>query len=236
MARGKTLLSLLQDFHAEIRASSNAAHNTATRENHVRLLQRVQEWLYDENDWPHLRVSRRLNLQAGQRYYSPPEEIDVDRIETVQVRYGGEWVDMDPGIGAAHFRTYDSDADERSWPVCRWAPHEDSEIEIWPVPSETANETTLEAMLRVTGLRKLNPLVADDDRSDIDGMLIVLYAAAEELASRGAADAELKLRAAQQRKTHLLGQRSKVQTFRLFGGSDPARERRGPPRVHYRKE
>lgn len=235
MPRNSTLLSLLQDYRAEIRASGNAAHNSATRDNDIRLLQRVQETLWDEHDWPHLRVRRTLDLQAGQRYYDTPEDLPIDRVELVEVRYGEEWVSLCPGIGLDHYAAFDSDLDERSWPVERWQVYEDDQIEIWPIPADNADATTLEGTLRLTGIRALNPLVADDDRADLDNRLIYLNAAAETLAASGAKDAPLKLRAAEKRKAKLLGNQSKIKSFSMFGGAaSPARRLRGPARVHYR--
>ena len=235
MARKKTLLSLLQDYRAEIRASGNAAHNTNVRETQVRLLQRVQEYLYDEIAWPHLRIQRTFDVQAGQRYYAPPDEINLDRVELLEVRYGQQWFDLCPGIEAEHYNTWESDLDERSWPVQRWQIYEDEQIEIWPIPASDADTTTLDGRIRVTGIRKLSPLVQDDDTADLDDRLIVLYAAAETLAASGASDAQLKLSAAQQRKQTLTGNWSKKKTFRLFGGGDgEGWKPKGPPTVHYR--
>lgn len=234
MARNKTLLSLLQDYRAEVRASGNPAHNSSVRETQVRLLQRVQEWLYDEVAWPHLRVRRDLALQAGQRYYDCPSDLDIDRLETIDVRYGEEWVRLGDGIGNDHYSTWDSDLDVRSWPVERWQVYEDDQIEIWPIPASNADMTTREGMLRLTGVRTLRPLVADSDTADLDDRLIVLYAAAETLAASGADDAQVKLAAAQQRRAQLVGNQSKMKSFRLFGEDGAKWKPRGPPRVHYR--
>lgn len=235
MARNKTLLSILQDYRAEIRASGNAAHNNSARDNDIRLLQRVQETLWEEHDWPHMRVRRTLNLQAGQRYYDAPDDLPIDRIETIHVRYSEEWMPLGDGIFDGHYSAWDSDLDQRSWPVERWQVFENDQIEVWPVPADDYNATTLEGTLRVTGIRALRDFVADDDRADLDDRLIYLTAAAETLAASGAKDAPLKMRAAGKRKDMLLGNQSKVKNFSLFGGAPGLRRRlRGPVRVHYR--
>lgn len=237
MARNKTLLSLLQDFRAETRQSGNAAHNTSVRDTQVRLLQRVQEWLWEETDWPHLRVRREIALQAGQRYYSFPEDLPIDRCEMIDVRYGGEWCRLSPGIGNEHYSTWDSDLDERSWPVERWQVYEDEMFELWPIPASNADPADKEGTLRLTGTRALRSLVQDGDQADLDDRLIVLYAAAEHLAATGANDAGLKLEAARRRKQHLISSFSKKQSFSLFGAGRESggRKLRGMPRVHYRK-
>ncbi len=233
--RGKTLLSLLQDYRAEIRASTNAAHNASARENQVRILQRVQETLWEEHDWAHLRIRREIPLQAGQRFYDNPEDIPLDRIEKLEVRYGNAWVEMGETIDTAQYNLWDSDLDQRSWPVSRWQVYEDDTIEMWPIPAENADTETREGVVRVTGIRKLAPLVDDSDRTDLDDRLIVLTAAAEELAKSGAQDAPLKMQAAMDRKLKLIGNQSKMKKFSI-GGHNPTTgvPRRGPWPVHYR--
>lgn len=234
MARGKTLLKLLQDLRAEIRASGNAAHHASTRESHLLLLQRVQEDIYDRHDWPHLRVTRDIDVQAGQRYYDPPTDINIDRVESIEVRYGDQWVPVDYEIDASHYSAWDSDLDQRSWPVERWKIHEDEQFEVWPIPASNADPVSLDGRLKITGIRKLPPLVADDDVTLLDDRLIVLYAAAELLAGSGAKDAQAKMQAAVTRERMLTANLSKVKTFSLSGRGDDPRQPKGPPRVHYR--
>lgn len=236
MARNQTLLQLLQDYRAEVRASGNVAHNANVRDTQVRLLQRHQETLYDEVDWSHLRVERFQNLQAGQRFYDTPDDLSIERLEKIEVRYGDQWEPLFNGIRPEHYSQWDSYRDERSWPVERWQVYEADQIEVWPIPADNADPASLEGQLRLTGIRTLRPLVQDDDRADLDDRLIVLFAAAETLAAQGAPDAGLKLKAAQQRKMNLVGNHSKKSSFALFGaGQQPqGRQLRGPPRVHYR--
>lgn len=236
MARNQTLEQLLQDYRAEIRASGNSAHNVNVRDTQVRLLQRHQETLWDEIDWSHLRVERTLDLQAGQRYYDTPDDLTIDRLEKIEVRYGDQYETLFYGIGPEHYAQWDSDRDERSWPVERWQVYEDDQVEVWPIPADNADPVSLEGRLKLTGIKKLRPLVQDDDRADLDDRLIVLFAAAETLAAQGAPDAGIKLKMAQQRKMALVGNHSKKTSFSLFGaGQQPqGRQLRGPPRVHYR--
>lgn len=237
MARNKTLLSLLQDYRAEIRASGNPAHNSAVREAQVRHLQRIQETMWEDYDWPHLRIRREAPLQAGQRYYVSPEDIPIDRLERVDVFYNATWYRLADGITNDHYALYNSDLDERSWPVERWQWYEDEQIEIWPIPTDNASEgSDREGILRFTGIRRLRPLVADDDRADLDDRLLTLTAASETLAAQGAPDAQFKLQEAVNRRRHLIGNASKMRRFHIYGTGDGASGRalRGPPRVHYR--
>lgn len=78
--RGTTLVHLLDLYRAECRLSSNPAHNAQARDAQVNHIQRTQEWLWDDFDWPFLRVERYLDLQQGQRFYAPPEDIHLERI------------------------------------------------------------------------------------------------------------------------------------------------------------
>jgi hypothetical protein len=232
--RGKTLGLLLNDLRIESRLSLNPAHNNQVRDSQVGLLQRVQETLWEDFDWPHLRVYRDIPLVAGQRYYDTPNDIAIDRIIRIQVRFGAEWCGIAPGIDAGHYATWDSDADVRGWPVERWKIVENEQIEVWPIPELAADG--LEGTLRVHGIKKLSRLIADSDRAELDDRIIVLFAAAEHLASRGEKDAKLKLDQATKRYLRLRGNLTPSRSFKLFGGgnTDGDWHRRGPPRVHYR--
>ena len=235
MARNRTLLSLLQDYRSEARLSGNPSHNSNVRESQVRALQRIQEWLWEEHDWPHLLVERFMPVQAGQRFYSPPEDLSIDRIHRIEVRYGEQWCELTPLIPSEAYSHWDSERGERSWPVVRWRIYEDEQIELWPIPDDNADEASLEGVLKITGIRNLRPLVADTDRADLDDRMLVLHAAAEALAATGAKDAQLKADAAQKRVLHLTGNLSKVKVFRVGGSPSFEAQLRGPPRVHYRK-
>ena len=234
MARNKTLLSLLQDYRAEIGASGNPAHNSSVRDTHVRALQRTQEWLWEEIDWPHLKVEREFLVQAGQRYYDVPDDMIVDRVQHISVRWGEQWVPLCFGIENEHMSTWDSDLDERSWPVERWDLYEEEQIELWPLPADNGDAATLEGMLKIEGTRNLRPLVADDDRADLDDRLIVLFAAANELAAQGSKKTQLVLQQAQRRLQQLRGNASKMDRFKLGMAKPKGRGLKGPPRVHYR--
>jgi hypothetical protein len=137
---------------------------------------------------------------------------------------------------------WDSELDERSWPVERWqiamneATGDEEQIELWPTPADNADATSREGYLRITGYRNLRPLIDDDDRCDLDSQLITKFAAAELLAASGAKDAQLKLDQANKLYAKLRGQLMPRQSFRMYGNGAPRNDKglRGPPRVHYR--
>lgn len=234
--RGKTLVKLIDELRAEARISMNPAHNAQQRDPQIVLLQRIQEWLWQDFTWPHLRVERFELLQAGARYYDTPEDMDIDRIEKIEVRDSGRLYTLKPEIGAAQYNLYDSQLDQRCSPAERWRISEDEQVEIWPIPAVDGDATTLEGQLKFTGIRKLNPLVADSDRADLDNRLLVLYAAAELLAASGAKDASLKLSQANKLYTKLRGGLTPRRKFKMFntGCDDNRRLLRGPPSIYYR--
>jgi hypothetical protein len=245
MARNKTLISLLQDYRIEVGASSNPAHNSNARDAQVLALQKAQERLWRKHDWPFLRVRRFIDLQAGQRYYdsrgaeledgTAAADLGLERLEDIEVRWGDDWTPVCPGITAAQYSNYDSDLDERSWPVERWQVYEEEQFEIWPIPSDNADTTTLEGRMRLTGIRDLRPLVADNDRADLDDDLIVKYAALGSLSRSGSKNAQVVLDEAKQIETGLTQGFTKAKTFSLSGrDTSHVRQPRGPFRVHYR--
>lgn len=242
MARGTLLSRLLDDYRAACRLSLNAAHNSQVRDTQIKALQQKQEFLWGDFDWPHLRVERFLTLSAGQRYYDPNEltteagviqnDLAIDRIQRIDVRWSGVYVPVHPGIDDGHYAAHDSETDQRAWPIQRWLITEDEQIEIWPIPDQDTDADTLEGRVRVTGIRNLRPLVADSDAADIDDQLIVKLAAADYLAATGAKDAQLKLNQAERLYASRRGQLMPRRKTKLFVGGDE-RPRR-PLITHYR--
>lgn len=232
MARGTTLIKLLDMLRAEIKASLNPAHNQQVRDEHVNALQQAQREIWEDYDWPLLRVERQQALVAGQRIYAPPSDIDIDHITRVEVRWGGSWLALPEGIGAEEYSLWDSALDERSWPVARWRIYEGEQIEVWPVPADAGQASDLEGYLRITGKKKLSRLVDDDDTADLDDRLIVLRASLRYLKQD---DRKLALDAYNKRFANLKANYAPRQSFQLFGQA-PRNERplRGPARVHYR--
>lgn len=226
MARKTTLVKLLDDLRAEARLSLNPAHNIQNRPTQVKMLQRVQEWLWEDYTWPHLRVERQVALQTGQRYYSPPTDMQIDRIEKIELYTDGAWRLLRAGVDPEDYTAWNSDLDQRSWPPRKWGIHEDEEIEIWPITDVSGVEATREGYIKFVGIRNLAPLVDDGDRADLDDRVIVLFAAAEMLAASNAADAKLKLDLAQARLARLKSNLTPRKQFRMFGIGEPLLPRR----------
>lgn len=241
MARGQTLESILNKMRAHARLSLSSAMNTQVIDPHKELLRDEQQRLWEDYAWPHLRVHYLIPLQAGQYLYDLPEDdydanagtytLTMDRVEGISVRDGGEWVPLHPEITEMNYSIHETELDERAWPVRNWKATDNDQIEVWPIPDTNATESTLEGYLRVTGIRSMQPFVAESDRADLDDRLIALYVAGSVLAANGAKDAQLKLEAANKLYTKLKGKQTKTQSFALYGIGSRAPMRRPRMRI-----
>jgi len=229
MARRTTLVKLLDDLRAECRLSLNPAHNPQNRDTQIKALQRKQEFFWNDFAWPHLRVERFIELAAGQRFYDMPEDLDIDRITKAELRVDTSYVPLPYGIDAEHYTAYDSELDVRSWPIQRVKISEDEQLEVWPIPDQNFDPTTLDGKIKLTGIKRLSPLIADSDRADLDDRLLVLHCAAEYLGASGAKDAQIKLDQANALYLKLRGNLMPRKTYGgMFGTSRyaPTRPRR----------
>jgi len=226
MARNVTLGELIDDVRAEAGHSLQSNLGAAMREVLMKIIQRQQRRLWEDFDWTFLRVDRDVPVQAGQRYYDIPLDLTLERLESLQFKYGDRWIPLRHGIGREQLDQHDSDRDIRAYPVERWAEYEDDQIEVWPMPSQNGTSPR-DGLVRFTGIRRLRPLVAEADRADLDDTLLVLYSAAEILAREKSADASLKLQLAEKHYNRLRARNSKSDTFSLSGDA-PERMPKGP--------
>lgn len=217
MARGVTLGELV----TKLRVAARYDPNPALSRNMVPLMMQTisdtQERLYDEFDWPFLRIRRDKIMAAGQRYYDIPDDLHLERIQAVDIRFGDRWLPVERGITLEHYNAQDSDADIRCDPVERWEVMDtggSEQVEAWPIP------LTDGAALRFTGIRKLKPLIALSDTADLDDQLIILYAAGEILGGAKNPEAQIKFSQGKARKETLQGRVTKTRsnTFVLGGG------------------
>jgi hypothetical protein len=238
MARGTTLGDLVNQLRIAAKLDPNPALSINLVPSMKRELAYTQERLYDEFDWPHLKITRDKELQAGERHYDVPDDMNLERIIAVDVRWGGRWLPVERGIGLDQYNQHDSDADIRVDPVLRWDVKDTgtgAQIEIWPVPLTDYDAESKDGALRFTGIRQLNQLVANSDRADLDDQMVVKYVAASMLASRKDADAQVKLAEARSRKKTLQGRITKTRrnSFGLGTGRGDCASRPGSVRVAY---
>lgn len=224
MPRAVTLVKLLDKLRAELHASLNPAHNNQVRDKQVAFLQSTQDWLWEDFTWPHLRVFRNYQLQAGQYLYDVGADFDIDRIEKIEIKYGGGWRPLHPGIDPGHYLARDTELGQRSSPARRWRIAENEQIEVWPIPDTNGVPATLEGYFKVTGIRKLRPLIADSDVCDLDSQLIYLYAAAK--SAPATQEGKFALNLANKRLAKIKGNLTPRRQFKMFGiGRDDAPRR-----------
>lgn len=225
--RYMTLGEMLDAVRMEARISQNPAHGVTLRDPHTYLINRVQDELFINFDWPALKVSQFIDVAEGQRIVAYPAGMSFETLEGIYaLDAGGDYRPLVSGIGPDQINEYDPDkVEDRTYPVRRYAhysvPDEatnHNQFEIWPVPDKATR-------LYVKGRRLPTKLVNDADKSEIDGPAIVLHVAAELLAAQKAEDAGLKLNKAQERVRALKVRQSAAgsQVTNLGGNRNHAR-------------
>lgn len=186
MARGTTFGEVITMFREE----TGRATSSALGQNEIGAikgkLRRTYRWLHADFNWPHLMIRRDKTVSAGERYFTLPADLDIERVTPrveVKDEADGQWYPLEYGIDAANYNFTDSDLDERDdWPA-RWQIYENDQIEIWPIP---ATEHTL----RFHGFSRPKPLVNENEVLDLDDDLVVLYAVQRQLLRDKSADAQ----------------------------------------------
>ena len=231
MARGTQFIQLIDMVRAEVEQSTNPSVGIDYLPSIKRRIVRVQESLYDEYDWPFLRIKPIKLLQAGSRFYDFPTDLNLERVEEVSVWYNDQPCDVERGIDFSHYAQYDSEATppERSDPVLRWDVRwtgTKEQIEVWPVP---ASDTM---RLQFVGIRNLRPLVSDNNVADLDDTLITLFVAAEILAKQESSDAQLKANQATARHNRLKGRVKGASAPTIIGGGRAKQDRARGTTIH----
>ena len=178
MARNQTLQELLSDLRAECGLAASSAVGQSENPSLKVLLKRTREMLYDEYDWPHLDgVWFDQTLSAGQRYYSFPAGLNYERATKLYVKWGSIWQPVKYGFEPIHYNQQDSDNNQRADPVLRWRVYNGTQYEVWPLPATAVS-------VRFIGTTALGALEADSDVCELDGTMVVLFAAAERMADK----------------------------------------------------
>lgn len=203
-----TLGEMLEDLRAEIGASLAPGHNLNQTQAQKYALRRTQRELYAAYDWPNLITEERVDVAQGTRYVAPFETIDYEQINELFTSYGSDWLSVKYGIDPSLYNSYDPESGEQSYAIQRYQPvPQTGEIEVWPIPNQATK-------LIARGQMKLCDLKADDDKSTLDGTLIVLFAAADMLTSWSREDATAKsVKAAnylRSLRSNLISQRTRV--------------------------
>lgn len=226
--RGNTLGALIQMLRRELKIAESPALGKNTREQHAHALRSAQSRLFTQHDWPFKNVKRDITMAAGQRYYAPPADLDLEDLRIAKVAYSGLWYDLTRGINTDNYNAFNSDLDRRNDPVRNWDIYNDpitngDMLEFWPIPASNGL-----SVARFEGTRKLRPLVADADPADLDDLLIVLFAAVDICPAKEVARMEKKASA------HFLALRRNLAPNEMFvsgGGSDPMDRHAEPQRI-----
>lgn len=223
MARGTTLSALVTQLRAEIGQSTSSSVGQEFLPRLQEVLRRTQETLYDDYDWPFLFVrDADKAIVAGSRFYDFPTAVNPDRVQTVSVYWGNQWIPVGFGIDSKReYNMYNPTLNQRNDPVLKWDWYADGatlQFEVWPVPASNVT-------VRFTGVRPLGALVQDGDAATLDDRLIVLYSAAE--LRQGQRDADMKLKLAAARLARLKGNSVKSGPVKI-GGAYEAQQHRRP--------
>jgi len=225
--RNNTLENIRNMVRSEARLSGSYSRGPDQTEYIDQLINRNYETLWDEVDWPFARIHKEdagKQLQAGERYYDFPTTLDLSRTFTLYRKFGNVWGELVQGILPTDYTSLDSDSDNRSDPVLKWDVYDGNQFEVWPMPASNSYE------VRFDGVRKLQPLVGDSSRCELDDRLVALYSAAEIMAGEGKKDAQLKLTLAERRLRFL---KARFETKTRIGLYQPniTTARQGPLRI-----
>jgi hypothetical protein len=108
MARGIALSAMVTALQLETGRSVVALSNDDETATLKQALRRVQEFYYDDYDWPHLNVIRKITLVVNQRFYAFPATMNLESAVTLWVKENGEYIPMPRGVGMAQYNAYDS--------------------------------------------------------------------------------------------------------------------------------
>lgn len=245
MPLGVTLLDLRRELRAESGTSLNPSQGTQAQATMDLVLARQQRELWDAYNWQHLKIWVDMTLAANQATYDYPKEMAFEQILKLwiaQSAAASQWQPMTYGIKA----WMQGPAAPQHGTPTRWRnvivvdttgptpiTNPVGQFNIMPVPPTDG------MILRIEGLAPLNPLVADTDTCIIDSKAIVLFAAAEMMASQKSEAAPLKLTKAQNYLRRLLQDQGadKRQNYNMGGayrgGNDPDKGRHRVPYLDY---
>lgn len=228
MARGTSFGQLVEMVRDECSLSSNSSSGNDHLAYIKRLIKRHYEFLCDEYDWSFLRVENddaTKTLEAGERYYDFPVAMDIHDTIDAQTFYGNVWVPLTYGVTPQDYTAMNPETDQRADPVLKWRISSDSQFEVWPLPASNGN------LVRFSGKRRENALVAESDTCDMDDQLVVLYVSAEILFKLEDKSAELKLAAAKQRLSQMRGGYADRKKVRVGMGQPLGDSVNGWPRI-----
>jgi len=260
---GVTLLELRRELRAETGTSLNPNQGVQAQETLDILIARQQRELWDAYNWQHLKIWVDMPLTGGQAVYTYPKEMAFDQITRVyisqvtrddpvdpdKITAAGAWSMLAYGVkahmiqlGPASFGTPIRWGNIASVNTAGAAPVTNpvGQFRLLPAPEDTSlTNPKLGYIIRFEGQAPLSPLVAGTDTCILDSKAIVLFAAAEILATQKSEVAPMKLTKAQNYLRRLLADQGadKRQNYNMGGnqrgGIDPDKVARGVPYLDY---
>lgn len=225
----RQLRELLTDLRAELGHSTNVAFGINDRDTLLYYINRTQQDLYRDFDWPQLIVDRDVKLADGQRYYPYPTDLAFDDVTHIWVLINTVYNELGYGIGPYEMVLWNSDNGFKSWPTQKWMHHaDDNTFELWPVPDSTAVDAN--AIVRLRGTKTVPWMINDSDLCVLPEHLITVYAAVEILMRDNAKDAEAKqMRAQELMRRHRVrqGTHKRVRPIAIGAGGGDAQSRPG---------
>lgn len=215
-----------------VRAEAGHALTTAQGLNTVDtlkyLIQRTEERLWVEFQWPQLAKRWDIQIIPGMENYLYPAECQFDQIREVLFARPNSraWQPMEYGIPDEGLMPYNEPVAINTRAIF-WenASGDPDYIKIWPIPDTGG-------YMRVKGMKPLNVMCEDSDCCTLDPVTIAMYTAADLLARAKSADAELKKKAADRHLQKVLSNKisakHKVSTFGASRGAQGSRMRPRP--------
>ena len=189
MARGVQFGELVLNLRAELRRSQNPAIGSEDLAPLKRTLNHVIAVVSNKEDWPFLyRKFAPIAIAAGDRFFDIPDGLNMERIISVRIKWGGSYYDIWRGITYDDYISWDPEDDERSSPALKYDFQNINgaeQLEIWPI-SEGVQSLLFEGYIT-------HPkLVNDTDLCLVDDDIVLLFAAAELMGDEFEAEAQAK--------------------------------------------
>jgi len=166
--------------------------NTALDGSFNSILVSVQDNLCAQFDWPFMKDRWEVTIAAGTRYKAIPTSnvraiastINFERPVQVYRFWQNKYLPIGYGIDIDNYNDQNSALSESQDPIQRWESDTNTgdtsnpdEFEVWPIPAT-------DQVLRFEGQRVPRTFTSDSDKSELDSLLLALFAAAEVLQMR----------------------------------------------------
>lgn len=199
MATGAQLADLIKEVQYELGHNVSTTVGQNFRDHIANRIRREYKRLYEDFTWPHLRAWVDLPLVAATKSYQLPslggKQIKLGDLQEVFVKWGGVYTPLHRGIEIDDYNALNSDDGQSADPAAKWAPVDETHIEVWPLPASAGS-------LRFLIKKPFVQMAIETDTCALDDDVVVLFAAAEYMLRQGSKEAQaVMLRAEQRFKT-----------------------------------